>query len=130
MIIAKHFEFEASHQLPPEEECYGACRNLHGHRYELTIEIAGKITDKGWVINFKDLKKIVNEKVINKLDHTHLNDSLSMPIPTAENIVKWIAVEIHDDIAALDCFLYSLTLYETSNSYAKMQFIAPVTALT
>lgn len=115
--IAKHFEFEAGHQLP-DEECYGKCSMLHGHTYKLTVEIEGKINEKGWVINFKDLKKIVNEKVIDKLDHTFLNELIDLP--TAENILVWILGMIEVPITLLGCKIKSLTLYETSNSYAKI----------
>jgi len=52
MIIAKHFEFEAAHQLP-KGKIYGACQNLHGHSYKLIIEIEGDISKAGWVINFR-----------------------------------------------------------------------------
>lgn len=118
MIIAKHFEFEAGHQLP-NEECYGACRNLHGHTYKMTVEIEGSVNEKGWVINFKDLKKIVQTKVIDKLDHTFLNNIIQLP--TAENIIIWIVEQIRDDIKEF-AELKSITLYETTNSYAKIEY--------
>lgn len=121
MIIAKHFEFEASHQLP-NEECYGKCRNLHGHRYQLEVRIDGKVNEKGWVCNFSDIKKIVKERVIDKLDHSHLNDRIDLP--TAENILLWIKKEIKPYLWSNEgeerYYLHSLKLYETSNSYAEL----------
>ncbi len=39
-------------------------------------------------MDFVDLKKVVNEKVVSKLDHTDLNDFFKNP--SAENIVIWI----------------------------------------
>src|SRR3990167_4811953 len=91
MIIAKQFEFEAAYQLP-NEECYGACRNLHGHTYKLIIEVEGEIQKEGWVMNFKDLKKEVQDKVINILDHSNINNILQLS--TAENIIIWIAEQL------------------------------------
>jgi len=117
MIIAKHFEFEAAHQLPPEIECYGACRKLHGHTYKLTIEIEGIVNEYGWVMNFKDLKAIVKPKVIDILDHSFLNDTVVLS--TAENLILWIEKQIKTDIEVY-AKLKSITLYETSNSYAKL----------
>lgn len=115
MIIGKTFTFEAAHQLP-DEECYGACRNLHGHTYKLIVEIEGKIDVFGWVMNFKDLKKIVNEKVINKFDHQFLNDHFI--IPTAEVMVKRIFEDISNSLP-INTKLYCITLYETQNSFVK-----------
>ena len=119
MIIAKHFEFEACHQLP-NMECYGACRNLHGHTYKLTIEISGPINEKGWVINFKDLKAIVGELIINKYDHANLNDFFE--VSTAENMVAKMYKDLKNYFNASSnrypgITVHSVKLYETSNSY-------------
>jgi len=119
MIIGKHFEFEAAHQLP-DEECYGKCRNMHGHTYKLTVEVAGEITDKGWVCNFSEVKAIVQEKVIKVLDHSFLNDIIA-DLTTAENILYWMRNQVEADIVEMTgAKLYCLTLYETSNSFAKL----------
>jgi len=118
MIIAKTFEFEAAHKLP-EEECYGACSNLHGHTYKLTVEISGKVNDKGWVMNFKELKQIVKEVVLDKYDHSNLNDFFA--VPTAENMLLRIGLDIHDKLP-FTIKVHSITLWETSTSYAKITY--------
>lgn len=117
MIIAKEFTFDASHQLP-NEECYGKCQNLHGHTYKLIVKISGSVNDKGWVMNFSDLKKIVNEKIISQLDHNHIN--LIIPLSTAENILIWAEGQIKQEIKTVGSNLYSLTLWETPTSYAEL----------
>ncbi|HOQ49489.1 MAG TPA: 6-carboxytetrahydropterin synthase QueD [Candidatus Kapabacteria bacterium] len=118
MIIAKCFEFEAAHQLP-DQECYGACGNLHGHTYKLIIEVEGQINEYGWVMNFKDLKSIVKTKVVDVLDHSFINDII--PLSTAENIILWIEQQIKADIEQY-AKLKSIVLFETSNSYAKITY--------
>lgn len=122
MILGKQFEFEASHVLPNKEE-YGKCRNLHGHTYKLTVEISGVLDiSMGWIMNFKDLKAIVNKVVIDKYDHQHLNNFFE--IPTAEVIVLKIADDINRELIKFNrlnqtnILLNKLKLYETSNSYA------------
>ena len=119
MKISKVFTFDAAHKLP-KDECYGKCSNLHGHTYKLIVTMEGPVNEKGWVINFSDLKKIVN-KVVESVDHTYLNDVFS-GIPTAENLIK----ELFDFISAeLNLFngdkdgadLTELTLYETPDSF-------------
>ena len=113
MKIGKWFEFEASHKLPDKEE-YGACRNLHGHTYKLLVEIEGPVKEEfGWVCNFKDLKSFVNQAVIDKLDHSHLNDYLD--IPTCENLVGWIYFQLDQG----PYYISRLKLFETSTSYAE-----------
>ena len=118
MIIGKHFVFDSSHQLP-DEECYGKCRHLHGHTYHLIIKVEGLITGKGWVCNFKNIKEIVNIKVINELDHKHINDVIE-DITTAENICHWIYNQISTPINAMGVKLHSIILYETPTSFAEM----------
>lgn len=115
ICIGCQFDFEAAHKLP-NEEIYGACANIHGHRYELTIEVSGKVNENGWVANFSDVKKVIREKVIQKFDHGYLNDFIE--IPTAENIVMYIHNMISDDISQMGCEIESIKIYETKNNYA------------
>lgn len=121
MIIGKSFKFEAAHQLP-DKEIYGKCSRLHGHSYKLVVEIRGKVGNDGWVINFKELKAIVNAKIIDKLDHSFLNDIVELP--TAENILAYISKELVEAMgeSARDYLLFSIKLYETENSFAKVYF--------
>ena len=70
--ITKQFNFETGHALYGYD---GACRNIHGHSYKLYVTVIGlPIDDKehvkyGMVIDFKDLKKIVNQEVVEVFDH-------------------------------------------------------------
>ena len=54
--IGRKFIFESAHQL--NGEIYGRCGNLHGHRYELTIEIEGEVNQFGWICDFEELDEI------------------------------------------------------------------------
>lgn len=119
LSITKLFEFEACHWLPMYE---GACNNLHGHSYKLEVTVQGEpITQKenpnyGMIMDFKDLKAIVNEVAVDKYDHQKLNDFF--PNPTAEVMVKKIAVDIMARLPK-DVILTSCKLWETSTSYAE-----------
>ena len=120
--VTKIFMFEASHHLPHYE---GACHNLHGHSYKLEVTVTGNIqVDSsnpkcGMIIDFKDLKEIVKETVIDKYDHSYLNDFF--PNPTAEIMVLDIAREINKALLEkdLDIQLESCKLWETTTSYAE-----------
>ena len=118
VTVTKQFRFEAAHHLP---DYNGPCSNLHGHSYLLEVEVCKtKYTDKlckygGMVIDFGDLKRIVNSNVVDRLDHQYLNDILPI-IPTAENMVEWIADQLQT--SALGESIYRIRLWETVNSCA------------
>lgn len=65
MKIAKEFHWEMGHCLP---EHFGNCKNIHGHSYKMMVELEGTQDESGMIMDYYDLKKIVNP-VIEKLDH-------------------------------------------------------------
>ena len=77
-IVWKEFTFDSAHKLENTEKCdYGKCNNIHGHTYKLQVGIENETNpDTSMVINFNDLKKIVNEKIIDVVDHSFLNESM------------------------------------------------------
>ena len=78
-----NYHFDAAHRLMLNYE--SACTNIHGHRWDVLIEIKStKLNANGILIDFKQLKEIVNE-----LDHKMLNEILDFN-PTAENISKYL----------------------------------------
>lgn len=109
MLVSKVFSFDAAHKLPDYD---GPCRNLHGHTYHLTVTVQNKIEADGLAFDFYVLKRVVQEKVIARLDHTYLNDLMANP--SAENIVLWIWREL---VSALPVSLHELRLAETPTSY-------------
>jgi 6-pyruvoyltetrahydropterin/6-carboxytetrahydropterin synthase len=119
LTVTKRFTFEACHHLPYYE---GACHRLHGHSYKLNVTVTGdRITDEnnpkcGMIIDFKDLKKIVNKEVIDKYDHTDLNTFFENP--TAENMVLAMAYDIEHNLPE-GIKLVSVKLWETEDSYAE-----------
>lgn len=70
--ITKEFKFETGHALYGYD---GLCKNVHGHSYKLSVTLLGTpITDPdhvkyGMVMDFGDLKKIVNETIVTPFDH-------------------------------------------------------------
>jgi 6-pyruvoyltetrahydropterin/6-carboxytetrahydropterin synthase len=82
-ILKLKHHFDAAHKL---ENYDGPCANLHGHRWEVEIAIQSEELMNGMVIDFKKVKK-----VIDKYDHTYLNDNIKAPLnPTAETIAEII----------------------------------------
>lgn len=118
LSVTKRFEFEAAHRLP---EYDGKCSRVHGHRFQLEVEISGQVINegpkRGMILDFGDLKRIVQERVVEKLDHQYLNDlnDLFDFVPTAENLVMWIVEELRYVLLSLS----RVRLWETSTSYCE-----------
>jgi 6-pyruvoyltetrahydropterin/6-carboxytetrahydropterin synthase len=75
--------FDAAHHLPGYD---GACANLHGHRWEVQVEIdSDTLNDQGMVADFKMIKR-----VIDRLDHSYLNEHDGLDNPTAEIVAQYL----------------------------------------
>ena len=101
--LTKTFGFSAAHRLhstalSAEENrtIFGKCNNPHGHghNYELEVTVQGQIEPStGMIMDLAYLMQTVQEEVIERFDHKHLNEdteefhSLN---PTGENIAKVI----------------------------------------
>jgi len=75
--ITKTFRFEAMHFLPNHD---GKCRNWHGHSYVFTVTLAGDHLEEqgpkqGMLFDFGDLAAVVRSEIVDRLDHTNLNES-------------------------------------------------------
>ncbi len=130
VYITRREVFAASHRLfnpvlSDEEnfKIYDKCSNPngHGHNYILEVVVAGEVNlQTGYLLDLKDLKKIIKEHVTDKLDHKNLNldvDFLIGKITTSENIVMAIWDQLKDNLPAGK--LYSVKLYETENNYVE-----------
>jgi len=102
-ILSKQFKFEASHQLPNHD---GKCARLHGHSWNGFVYVSGvTLQDKGakagMVIDYADIKKVLNPMVEQYLDHWHLNKTLDIHNPTSETVSKWIYDYLKPKLPAL-----------------------------
>lgn len=80
-------EFDAAHKLIGYT---GKCARLHGHTWKIEVFVTGRKLDSlGIMVDYSILKKRLNE-IIEKLDHTYLNDCKEIGNPTSENIAKHI----------------------------------------
>ncbi len=68
--IAKEFHWEMAHRLPYHT---GGCQNVHGHSYRLWVEVEGEPDAQGMVMDYLDLKTVV-EPLVKQLDHSFLCD--------------------------------------------------------
>lgn len=137
--LTKVFTFDMAHAL---HNYNGLCKNIHGHTYQLEVTVKGVPSNdadspkKGMVIDFSDLKKLVNREIIDKWDHSLLiNNQVNAQLiellktnyerinivdyqPTSENMLCDIAEKISCVLPA-EIQLYSLKLKETNNSFVE-----------
>jgi 6-pyruvoyltetrahydropterin/6-carboxytetrahydropterin synthase len=137
--VTKEFNFEIAHALWNYD---GPCANIHGHSYRMFVTVIGEpIGDdsnpkNGMVIDFGDLKKIVNEEILKPMDHAitlnrkalnsiNLKDNQMFNKqyivdyqPTCENMVIDFVAKIQKKLPA-QLKLFSLKLHETATSFAE-----------
>jgi len=130
ITISKEIEFDAGHRVPNHKS---KCRNPHGHRYRVRVYAIGPIVeesgapDEGMLVDFSDLKAIMQTKIHDVLDHGFIvyhedeqmiealygfdpdDPTMATPshnwkvivfpyIPTAENIARWCWEQIKNPI--------------------------------
>jgi 6-pyruvoyltetrahydropterin/6-carboxytetrahydropterin synthase len=113
--VCKIVTFDAAHSLPGYK---GACARLHGHQWVLEIEVSGIVDETGMVVDFVILKKMINDLIVEKFDHHHINDFMAMP--TAENMVCMISGVLNSiRIPGNDTRLERVRLFETPTSFCE-----------
>ena len=111
MLLSKEFTFDAAHNLI---NYHGKCEKLHGHTYKLRIVLNGQPDSEGMIMDFIELKQIVNEKILSRLDHAYINDIITQP--SAENIALWIWRELEENVKRENCELHEVHVWETATS--------------
>lgn len=107
--LVKEFTFEAAHRLPAVPEGH-KCARLHGHSFRLDVRVRGPLDPRsGWFVDYAVITGVVNERVVERLDHYYLNEIPGLENPTSENIAVWVWEQIEDGLPGL-C---EIVVYET-----------------
>lgn len=148
VTVCKTFTFDSSHQLIGHK---GKCANVHGHTYKLEVtvkgptikkptsdealtleEYEGRLSDEGFVIDFGDLKSIVKDIIVDKLDHAFIAAG-DEPIletliasgskvaqlgfrTTVENMAMYVCWKLREH----DVPVYSVKMWETPTGWAEV----------
>jgi len=131
VYLTRAEHFNAAHKLynpswskEKNDEVFGKCANdnWHGHNYELFVTVKGEPDpDTGFLVDAKKLSIIINEHIVDKLDHRNLNldvDFMQGKMCSSENLVKeiWNQLRSHlPDNVQLHC----IKLYETPRIYVE-----------
>lgn len=137
--VTKKFTFDMAHALYGHD---GPCSNIHGHTYVLYITLKGRTVNDvdnpkyGMVMDFSDLKKIVQQQVINFFDHSLVLNADSPHAdlrsitghfekvhfvkyqPSCENMLIDILDRI-SDYFSYEVVINNIRLEETPTSYAE-----------
>lgn len=131
-IVKTEDSFDSAHFLARYN---GKCRNIHGHRWRVVIEIAGENLDDGMVVDFTDIKAAL-KALTDNLDHSLVmeKDTLKPQTyeclvdegfrimimdfrPTAENFAKYF----FDEIKNKGFNIKAAEVYETPNNCARYE---------
>ena len=130
VYITRREHFNAAHKLWREEwseeqnySVFGKCsnKNWHGHNYTIFVTVKGvPSAETGFVIDLKDLSRIIRQEVIEPLDHKNLN--LDVPflegiMASTENIAICIWEQIEKKITLAGGQLCRIRLEETENNF-------------
>lgn len=127
LTLSTHFS--AAHRLARPDlsyeensEIYGKCArpNGHGHNYHLEVTVKGEIELRtGMIVDLGALQQIVDDLVVEPLDHTFLNKDITYfaeVVPTAENIALYISNVLRSPIQELGAELHKVKLIESPNN--------------
>jgi 6-pyruvoyltetrahydropterin/6-carboxytetrahydropterin synthase len=138
MRIAKEFNWEMGHRLPDH---FGKCKNIHGHSYKLMVELDGDLNENGMVMDYYDLKKIVNP-IVDNLDHAFMVYEKDSPVieflerikskkvivnfeSTVENITRYFLTEIKKHNLPANINKIKVRVCETPDDYAEEEIELP-----
>lgn len=151
--VTKELTFDCAHML---SNYNGACQNLHGHTYKLQVTCEKEldfaqptgnaiVQDTGMVVDFKNLKQVLEDEVMAKFDHAFIANILCAPDSTeaqvirvikdagmkmlefsgrttAENMCRYIFITLNDRVKMLfeNTRVVNVKLWETPTSFAEV----------
>ena len=129
IYLIRRERFSAAHRMFRQDwsdeknrEVFGKCSNpnWHGHNYVLWVTVKGESSDDhGFVMNINTLKRIIQEKVIAKIDHRNINlevDFMKDKIATNENLATAIWNELKLPVEKEGVQLHCVRIEETENN--------------
>ena len=131
VLATRSVHFSAAHRLYRSDwsderniEVFGDCSNpnWHGHNYELEVTVAGEVDlETGFVMDLKALRDLVQQRVVNDVDHRNLNLDVSWMegvLPSTENVVVAVWNRLVDVLPA-GIRLERVLLQETPSNFVE-----------
>jgi 6-pyruvoyltetrahydropterin/6-carboxytetrahydropterin synthase len=113
VILTRRYSFEAAHVLHglPDDH---PCSRLHGHGYRLEVSVTGPVDPRGMIVEYGELDEVVDDAVMKRYDHRHINEWLDQP--TVENMVVDIWSRLVEVTGHLSWSPAFIRLWETERS--------------
>jgi 6-pyruvoyltetrahydropterin/6-carboxytetrahydropterin synthase len=132
IYITRKESFNAAHKLFREEwsdeknlETFGKCSNpnWHGHNYDLFVTVKGEINpETGFVIDLKELKRIIRLHITDVIDHRNLNLDVAFmkgKMASTEVLAVTIFEVLQSHVNNQFATLHSVKLFETENNFVE-----------
>lgn len=132
LYLTRKTRFSAAHRYhnpawseAKNREVFGPCNNPfgHGHNYEVEVTVEGEVDpETGMVLNLSEIDAVLEEEVVSRMDHRHLNEELpewKERVPTTENIAIAIWERIEPRLARRNARLHSVRVHESPDLYAE-----------
>lgn len=132
VFLTRRERFNAAHRMFQPDwddaknlEVYGKCSNpnWHGHNYTLFVTVKGDVDPIiGYVVNLKTISKIINEYVIEQLDHKNINIEVNFMkgrVPSSENLAIAIWEQLEEPMKKLGVELHCIKIEETENNFVE-----------
>jgi 6-pyruvoyltetrahydropterin/6-carboxytetrahydropterin synthase len=126
--VTKEINFCYGHRLLNYD---GACRHLHGHNARVEVEVESqKLDERGMVMDFGDIRKVVRNWIDETLDHTMLLSKADPLIATLkEKKERFFVLDANPTAEAIAKLIFEyarsqnlpvsrVTLWETDSSHA------------
>ncbi len=111
--VTKEVSFDSAHFITDHP---GACSNMHGGRYNLIVTVTDRIDPyTGFVTDYAYLKATLKKRVVNSLDHAHLN--LADPSLSWRSSTELLSVYAWQRLLDYIPSLTEINIYETENSH-------------
>ncbi len=127
VYLTRRYRFAAAHRLhtdalsgPENQRVFGKCNNPNGHGHNYTLEVTvrgGVAAETGMATDLDKLDRAVEERVLRRFDHQHLNcdEAFAGKTTTGENVVVLIWELLEKAIPAGT--LHKIGLVETRDNY-------------
>ena len=127
IVMRQQYEFSAAHRLhvpamsdEENQQTFGKCNNPagHGHNYRVEVAVRCPIAADGTTLDPAELDAVVDQAVIEKLDHKHLNvdvPEFAELNPSVENIVKVVWQMLKEKLPG-ECELDEVKVWETGKT--------------
>ncbi len=125
--FGRRYQLSASHRLHSDSlsieqnrAAYGKCNNPHGHGHNYIVEVlvSGPVaSDTGMVINLVDFDDVVQQQVLDRFDHTNLNQDplFTSVVPTTENLCRAVFQLLKNKLRPAE--LEYVRVEETENNF-------------